>query len=163
MAVKLSKNLFDRYRQEMKLRNYSPRTIKAYTTCLRGAFVRFLHPRAPREGSADDVREFLLHSISTGLSRSYLDQSISALRFLYVDLYGRPAEGFEVERPKREDQLPDVPSREEVLELAEALTNRKHRLAVLVLYAAGLASPSSCGCRSATSTWSGRGRAGRTA
>ena len=133
----LSTNLFERYRQELKLRHYAARTIKAYTTCLR-AYVRFLHPRLPRDAGPEDVRAFLVHGIATGLSRTYVDQAISALRFLYADLYRRPWTALDVPRPKREDALPDVPTREEVLALAEALTNPKHRLAVLVQYAAGL-------------------------
>lgn len=133
----LSTQLFERYRQELRVRGYSPRTVKAYATCLR-AYVRFLHPRHPREAEADEVRAFLLHGIATGLSRAYVDQAISALRFLYADLYGRPWDGFQVVRPRREDALPEVPTRDEVLALAEALSNPKHRLAVLVLYAAGL-------------------------
>lgn len=133
----LSTNLFERYRQELKLRHYSPRTIKAYTTCLR-SFVRFLHPRLPRDAGPEEVRAFLLHSLTTGLSRSYVDQAIGALRFLYADLYRRPWDVRDVPRPRREDSLPEVPTRDEVLALSAALTNLKHRLAVLLLYATGL-------------------------
>lgn len=133
----LSAGLYERYAQEMTVRRYSPRTMKAYASCLR-AYARFLHPRLPREGGPEDVRAFLLHSIEMGLSRAYVDQAISALRFLYVDLYGLSKAGFDVPRPRREDYLPDVPTRVEVLKLADALSNRTHRLAVLLLYACGL-------------------------
>jgi integrase/recombinase XerD len=133
----LSTSLFERYRQELRVRNYSPRTIKAYVVCLR-AYTRFLYPRLPRDAGAEDVRAFLLHSLETGLSRSYLDQSISALKFLYVELYGRPADGFDVPRPRREQALPAVPTREEVLRLAAAVENPRHRLAILLLYACGI-------------------------
>ncbi len=119
------------------LRNYSPRTAKSYLAALRG-YVRFLHPTLPREAGADDVRAYLLHSMSTGLSRAYVDQVISALRFLYTVLYQR--EDFEVDvvRPKREHHLPYVPTRDEVIRMADALTNRKHRLAILMMYATGM-------------------------
>jgi site-specific recombinase XerD len=136
MPPKLSTHLFDRYAQELRLRGYAPPTIKAYRNALR-AWVRFLHPRIPRDATAHDVKTFLLHSLETGLSRAYLDQSISALRFLYVELYGWTADAFEIERPRREKTLPDVPSRDEILRLAEAIGNPKHRLAVLFLYATG--------------------------
>jgi site-specific recombinase XerD len=136
-AVQLSSALFERYRQEMRLRGYALRTIKAYVVCLR-AFVRFLHPKLPRDAELDDIKAFLLHSMALEVSRSSLDQSISALKFLYVDLYRWPAKGFDIPRPKREEGLPDVPTRDEILALAAALSNRRHRLAVLLLYAAGL-------------------------
>jgi integrase/recombinase XerD len=133
----LATGLFERYRQELVLRRYSPRTVRTYTTMLR-AFVRFLHPKLPRDAETEEVRAFLLHSLEMGLSRAYLDHSISALRFLYVELYHRESFVIDVPRPKREDALPTVPTRDEVLRLAEALTNRKHRLAILLLYATGL-------------------------
>jgi integrase/recombinase XerD len=133
----LSTSLFERFRQEMRLRNYSPRTIKAYVVCLR-AFVRFVHPRLPRDVGDEEVRAFLLHSLDTGLSRAYLDQAISALRFLYIELYGRSAQGFHVPRPRREQALPAVPTRAEVLRIAGVLDNPRHRLAVLLLYGCGL-------------------------
>lgn len=133
----LSPHLFPRYRQEMRARGYAPRTIKAYTSMLR-AFIRFVHPRLPRDAVVEDVKEFVVHSMSLGISRSYVDQAISALRFLYVEMYGWPETVFVIPRPKREQALPEVPTREQVIRLADALTNRRHRLAVLILYAAGL-------------------------
>lgn len=133
----LSTHLFTRYRQEMKLRHYSPATIKAYATCLR-AYTRFVYPNLPRDAGAEDVRAFLLHSLEIGLSRAYLDQASSALRFLYIDLYRRSAMGFDVPRPRREQALPDVPTRDEVLRLAASLDNTRHRLGILLLYGCGL-------------------------
>jgi len=135
--MELSENLFERYRQEMRVRHYARKTIKEYTGCLR-AYVRWLHPTVPREASAEQVRAYLLECLEQGRSRAYVDHAISALRFLYVDLYGWSKEAFRVRRPRREQALPDVPTRAEVLRMAEALTNRKHRLALLVLYGSGL-------------------------
>lgn len=133
----LSHQLFLRYRQELLLRNYSPRTIKAYLAALRG-YVRYLYPKLPREAGKEEVQAYLLHSMSMGLSRAYVDQVISALKFLYVTLYAREGFAIELARPKREEKLPEVPTREEVLKMAEAVLNRKHRLAILMLYATGM-------------------------
>lgn len=68
-----------------------------------------------------------------------VDQVVSALKFLYIELYKRhtPAD-FCITRPRREFTLPRVLNRTEVLALADAVPNRRHRLAVLLLYAAGL-------------------------
>lgn len=136
-AVMLSDQLFVRYRQELVLRNYSPRTIKSYSAALRG-YVRFLYPKVPRDAGAEEAKTYLLQLMSTGLSRSCVDQTISALRFLYVTLYGREGFALDVVRPKREDPLPQVPTREEVLRMADALMNRRHRLAILLTYATGM-------------------------
>ncbi len=134
---RLSPNLLDRYVEEMRLRNYSPRSIKTYRSCIRQFLVHCL-PRHPRDVSSASIRAFLLAQLEAGKSRSRIDQHISALRLLYIDLYRRDDAALGIVRPKREQKLPDVPTRAEILGMADAVTNRKHRLAILFLYATGL-------------------------
>lgn len=134
----LSPYLLPRFRQELALRNYRPNTIKTYANALK-AYVRWLDGRPARSAKPDTVREYLVELVESGCSRSYVDQAISSLKFLYVELYKlTSAEAFPIERPRRESTLPRVLSRADVLRLANAIPNRRHRLAILVLYAAGL-------------------------
>jgi site-specific recombinase XerD len=136
--MELSKELIPRFVQELRLRNYRPNTIRTYRSALLG-YVRWLGPVHPREASLDQLRSYLLHLLESGRSRSMVDQVLSALKFLYIELYKRfQAQEFDVPRPRREFTLPKVLNREEVLALADAVPNRRHRLAVLLLYAAGL-------------------------
>jgi len=132
-----SKMLVERFQQEMRLRNYAPRTIATYTSCI-GQYARWLAPTWPRDAARDAPRSFLMELVETGAGRALVDQHISALRFLYVELYGWSAEELRVRRPKRRKTLPVVPTRDEVLQLAEAIDNRKHRAAVLLAYGSGL-------------------------
>ena len=106
----LSPHLLPRVEQEMRLRNYSPRTIQTYLSCLR-RFITWCSPTPPREVPAETVRAFLLHLFELGASRSLIDQHVSALRFLYVQLYRRDRSEFVVPRPRRDQKLPDVPTR----------------------------------------------------
>jgi site-specific recombinase XerD len=130
----LSGNLRERYRQEMVARRYAWRTVEIYGRGLRN-FLRWLSPRHPRDAEADELRAFVLTLVEAGVSVSEVNQYISSLRFLYVELYGwRPAE-FRVPRPRRDRRLPRVPSRAEILAVAEGIRNRKHRLAILTMYA----------------------------
>lgn len=46
--------------QEMRLRNYSPKTIKSYKSCIR-SFVKYIQPMHPREANDKDIRKYLLH------------------------------------------------------------------------------------------------------
>ena len=134
----LSTALIPRFREELAYRNYAPKTIKTYTSCLR-QYLRWLQPLHPRDAHPEQIRGYLLEGVQAGRSRPWMDQSLSALRFLYVELYAWDPSVFrEVPRPRRERTLPYVPTRAEVLQLAEATGNRRHRLAVLLLYAAGL-------------------------
>lgn len=137
MPKTLSPRLFERFQQEMTLRNYAPNTIKSYTTMLR-VYVAWLQPTHPRNVDAERIRAFQLHCMNIGLSEAYLSQCVSALKVLYVQLYGWPDVDFTVPRPRRGHKLPYVPTRAEILRMADSTPNRKHRLAVLLLYAAGL-------------------------
>jgi len=54
--------LFETVRREMRLRNYSHKTAKAYLSCLR-SFVKYFRPKHPRELAEADLRAYLLHLI----------------------------------------------------------------------------------------------------
>jgi len=74
--------LFELLRQELKLRNYSYKTVSAYSSCLRG-LVRYFAPRHPRELSSTDIRNYLLHLIEDeGIAASTVNQVLNALPFL---------------------------------------------------------------------------------
>ena len=57
--------------EEMRLRNYSHKTIKAYVSCLR-TFVRHFAPRHPRELRSGDIRSFLF-AFDTGAESHGVD------------------------------------------------------------------------------------------
>ncbi|NCG22128.1 MAG: tyrosine-type recombinase/integrase [Rhodobacterales bacterium] len=137
MSQQLSDRLYERYRQEMRLRNYATRTIQTYTGIVR-TFAAWIHPNHPRDIDVARIRAFQLHCLNMGLSASYLSQIVSALKFLYLHLYGWSDCDFAVPRPRMGRKLPYVPTREEILCMADQTANRKHKAAILLLYAAGL-------------------------
>lgn len=130
--------LLETVRQEMRLRNYSLKTIKAYLSCLR-LFVRHIGPKHPREATDSDLRAFLLFLIEREhYASSTVNQVINALRLLYVDLYERPMVLGKLPRPKKERKLPVVLSEGEVRRLFDGPTNLKHRTILMLVYSAGL-------------------------
>lgn len=133
----LSPLLFTRYAQEMSLRHYATATIQAYSSCLR-RFVRWLGAIHPRDADSPLIRGYLLGLFEVGASRSLVAQTVSALQFLFIVLYGRDRAGFDVPRPRSESHLPFVPTREQVLQVAAAMQNERHRLAVLLMYCSGM-------------------------
>ncbi len=130
--------LLETVRQEMRLRNYSHKTIKAYLSCLR-MFIRHIHPKHPREACDADLRTFVLYLIEREqYASSTINQVINALRLLYVDLYGRPMVLGKLPRPRKERKLPVVLSEGEVRRLFDELPNLKHKAMLMVVYSAGL-------------------------
>jgi integrase/recombinase XerD len=129
---------YDRVRGELRLRNYSYKTIKSYTSCLR-SFVKYFSPKHPRDITEENIRAYLLHLITTKeLAASTVNQVFNALRFLYVELYDKPFVIGKLPRPQKEKKLPDVLNEEEVLRIFKAVANLKHRTMLMLAYASGL-------------------------
>lgn len=74
--------------------------------------------------SNDEIRTFLLHLIEEEhWEASSVNQMFNALRFLYVELYKMPFVLGNIPRPKKENKLPDVLSRDEVKRLLKVVPN----------------------------------------
>lgn len=125
----------ERVRAALVLRGYSPRTRKVYLGHIR----RFLEWRPDPGADVPDPGAYLLDLVRRReVSRSYHNQAVSALRFLFEVVLRRPALAESIPRPKPERGLPQVLSRAEVIRILAAIRNRKHRAIVLLIYSAGL-------------------------
>jgi site-specific recombinase XerD len=126
-----------RMEEELKIRRYSPATIRAYIAAVKG-FAAF-HGRSPEEMGAEEVRAYLLHlTEEKKLSWSTINQAICSIRFLYIDVLNRPVEVGRVFYQKRQRKLPAVLSEGEVLRLLEAATDLKERAILMTFYSGGL-------------------------
>lgn len=130
--------LFEVLAQEMRLRNYSYKTIKAYKSCIR-SLATYVKPKHPRDLTNKEVRQFLVHQVDEKkLSSGTISQMINAFRFLYLELYKRPLVLADLKRPRKEHKLPIVLDKEEVVRIFEAIENLKHKTILMLIYSAGL-------------------------
>ena len=122
--------------KELKLRGYSRMTRKTYLNHLRH-FLSYVG-KDPRQTGEAEIREYLLFLIDKKrVSRTYQNQAISAIKFLYGRVLKLPKAIGDVPRPRRERRLPLVLSREEVLQLLSCVINLKHKAALMLGYSAG--------------------------
>jgi site-specific recombinase XerD len=129
---------FETVRREMRLRNYSHKTIKSYMSALRG-FVAHVAPRHPRTISNEELKLYFIHLLEKKqLAASTVNQIFNALRFLYVDLYRMPFVIGHLPRPQKERKLPDVLTEKEVSRIFSEVKNLKHRTMLMFAYASGL-------------------------
>ncbi len=128
--------LRQRYIDDLRLKNFSPGTIKVYVHAV-AKFARHFG-QSPDTLSGEDVRAYFVHLLDRGIARSSCVVVRSALRHLYANTLGRPDCLEAVPRPKRERRLPVVLSREEVRRLFAKVTNLKQRALFMVAYDAGL-------------------------
>jgi integrase/recombinase XerD len=125
--------------EDMKLRNYAPRTIKIYVKRVAAFSQHF--GKSPQRLGAADIRAYLLFLIQKKdkpTSASYYGQAISALRFLYRSTLGKKWVVDDVVSPKTQRKLPVVLSPGEVAQFFEAVASLKHRAILMTAYAAGL-------------------------
>ena len=124
--------------RELRIRNYSPRTIKTYGSCVR-TFAEYFATKRLRDLSNEEIRGYILHQIEVKkLSAGSISQILSALRFVYEEVYKSPIVLGDIERPRKARQLPVVLSLEEVKALLESSGNLKHRVLLMIAYSAGL-------------------------
>ena len=129
-------SLRQRMQDEMRLRNMSPLTIRAYLSSV----ARFAqqYGRSPEQLGPEEVRSYLLGMIQSGKAVSTCTQALSAFRFLYHEVLRREDFLIDVRFPKQPKRLPVVLSRDEVARLLSSMTRLKSRAIATTLYAAGL-------------------------
>lgn len=123
--------------REMHLRHYSPRTEQHYIEAL----VRLskYYNQTPADLTRDQLKDYLHYLIQDRhVSRSTINQVISALKLLWEGVLGRTWEDLQVKRPRTSKELPVVFSKKEVGKLLSMPRNLKHRTCLCLGYSAGL-------------------------
>jgi len=128
----------DLTKRELRLRNYSLRTIESYLSCLNDYFnfLKFLK-NAVAIASAEKVRQFLFIKQSKGQSGQTLNVYLNALKFFYKEIL-KSGEKIDLKFSKTSKKLPEILSRTEIEKLLAAIKNQKHKLLVALSYGAGL-------------------------
>ena len=121
----------------MRLRNYSPRTIKSYI-CSLAAISKDLG-KSPDLISTEELKSYLFGKIEhDGLSPTSINHTISAFKILVKDVLGREWDPVKIRRPKKSKPIPIVFSREEIVRILESLKNKKHYCLIALTYSSGL-------------------------
>ncbi len=119
---------------ELRLRNYSPKTIKSYSRCLREFFI--YSQENPSKLDIEIIRQFLLTKQKTCAS-STINLYLNALKFFYREIVRNPSP-INLRFAKRPSKLPIVLSRSEIMTLTDKIKNSKHKLMIALAYGAGL-------------------------
>jgi site-specific recombinase XerD len=128
--------LRQRLLDDLRLRNYSPRTLEAYVAAVVKLTRHFRLP--PDQLSPEQVRHFQLHLVARRVSFSQLNQVTAGLRFFYAVTLGRPDVVHRLPYGKRPKTLPTVLAPDEVTRLFEAAPNDRDRTLLRTAYALGL-------------------------
>ena len=121
--------------RELKIRNYSPATIKSYLHGIREylAFKNSEHRRLDQE----NIKTFLVVLEGRGLSSQTRNLFLNAIKFYYRHV-ARAEQNIAVRTARKNQRLPVILSRNEIAALCAATQNPKHRLLLSLAYGSGL-------------------------
>ena len=129
--------LRQRYLQDLRLRNYAPRTLQTYVECV-SLFARYFK-RSPEKLEPEHIREYQIYLVEEKkCSWSRFNQTVCALRFLYHKTLGKDWPITHIPFPRKQKKLPVVLSREEAAQFLAAITSLKYRTVLSLCYGAGL-------------------------
>ena len=125
----------ERTSRELKIRNYSGKTVKSYLYGLRDYFS---FKKTDLENlNEDSVKDFLLDCKTRGISAQSRNLCLSAIKFYYRNVV-KKGQKIEIRSAKKTKSLPVVLSRSEIECILQSTENTKHRLLLALAYGAGL-------------------------
>lgn len=123
--------------KQLSLKGFTTKTKKSYIGHIR----RFLEHIDKKENdlNKNDIETYMYYLLNNcDCSHSYVNQSISSLKFLYKYVLKKGNVIYELPRPKKEKKLPNVLSEEEVIDILNKVENYKHKAIFYLIYSAGL-------------------------
>jgi site-specific recombinase XerD len=129
--------LRDRMEQDMRVRDFSVRTIEAYVAAVRG-LAKYTR-QAPDTLSDEAIHRYLIYvNEERQLAASSRQQIRCGLRFFYDVTVRRPHASLAVPVARQPQKLPEILSREEVTRIIEATRTVRERLMLMLAYGGGL-------------------------
>lgn len=126
--------LLGKIEQELRLRNYSRRTIKSYLLCLADYF-RYIK-NVTKNPDVALIKKYLLEKQSKGQSSQTINLYLNAIKYFYREIF-KSNISIAIKFAKTANKLPVVLSRMEIEKIINAIENKKHRLFIALSYGAG--------------------------
>ena len=133
----MNTQLLQRYKRDLVLTWFSPRTQKTYYRNLELFLKRTA--KNPDEITRDNIKDYLYYLIKDKhLSHSSLRQARCAITYFFSQTLQKPLEVENIPCLKKEKKIPTVYSVEEVFRIINAADNIKHKTMLMLVYSSGL-------------------------
>jgi site-specific recombinase XerD len=134
----VNKPAMQRYIDELKLKGYSPNTIKTYTFEFM-QLLKILKDYPVETLSPEKLRSYFLYCINElKLSENMIHSRMNAVKFYFEKVLHREKFFMEIPRPKKPSTLPKALSTNDVKKMLNTLANNKHLLMLKLCYGMGL-------------------------
>jgi site-specific recombinase XerD len=128
----------DRNHEKMVLKGFSGSTIRTYQHAL-GRFFQYFTQADYSTLTKAQIEGFVYQQVTKfHISEQAQNTLINAIKCYYEHTLGKPREYYEITRPKKSFDLPNVLSTKEVMAIINQPTNLKHKAMLHCLYGAGL-------------------------
>ncbi|MGB9615147.1 MAG: site-specific integrase, partial [Fervidobacterium sp.] len=113
------------YTEKLKELRYSVNTQNVYTDLFE-EFINYYPDKAADEITEEEIITFLRYLVNARkISTSYQNQSINAIKFYYERVLGGKRKIYLIERPRKENHLPEVLSEEEIASILTQLSTHQ--------------------------------------
>lgn len=127
--------LLGKIEDELRLRNYSRKTVKSYLLCLNDYFHYVKNVK--RDPDIALIKKYLLEKRARGNAPQTVNLHLNAVKYFYREIMKSPIY-VDLKFAKTSKRLPIVLSRAEIDRIISSIDNKKHRLLISLSYGAGL-------------------------
>ena len=127
--------LLDEY---LILKNYAKSTRECYATGLRQFFDYHKKEKLSLPFLQDHAKRYILYRYSQGKKWQTINGDYSALRIYYQHIKGYEWDYWSLPRPRKEKHLPNILSKEQILQLINGAMMYKHQVMIALYYSTGM-------------------------
>lgn len=127
--------LLDQTEKELRYRNYSLKTVKAYLGCLKDYFL-FIGDNY-KYINENKIKDFLIQKQDRGYAPQTINLYLNSIKFFYRDVLNNYHK-ITLKFAKKTQKIPVILSKREIIEILKNITNLKHKLIIALSYTAGL-------------------------
>lgn len=128
-------NILNKTERILRLRNYSPKTCKAYLLYIK-EYIKFSKSVGIKT-KQKALEDFLLDKHERKQSPQTINLALNAVKFLYAEVLNDPQK-IDIKFAKRNKKLPIVLSHAEIERIIQMTDNSKYKLMISLGYACGL-------------------------
>jgi len=133
------RNIFiikEKMEEKIKLAGFSFLTFRSYLMHVE-KFLKF-YRQDPHLLGEKEIKKYILKLQEEDNSAAYVNQAISAIKFLYKKVLKEKSKTVNIPRPKSSKKLPDILNLKEVKMIINVLDNLKHKAILSITYSGGL-------------------------
>jgi integrase/recombinase XerD len=126
------------YVEKLDQKRYSENTKRIYKLYM-GDFIEAFKDKELKDVTQEEINNYILDLIRKNhISASQQNQRINAIKFYYEKVLNRDKLQFQIERPRKENRLPDVLDKGEIEQMIRVTDNLKHKCLIALIYSCGL-------------------------